>query len=79
MVGLPINMVKGVRRKGMALFSAGAPPRRPVFTQRAIALLGGLIGGEECDFDLLAFQHIGNQWRDAHVSGVESQIHGLSA
>ena len=47
--------------------------------QSAVALLGRLIGSKERDFDLLAFQNIGNQWRDAHMACVESQVNRLGA
>jgi hypothetical protein len=72
-------MVVRMRSKGVTLFSAGAPPRRPVLTQSPITLLGRFIGGEESDFDLLAFQHIRNQRRNPHMPCVKRQIHRLGA
>lgn len=74
LIGTPVHMVKGVRCKGMTFGAACTPPRRPVLAQRAIALLGGLVGGKEGNFDVLAIEHLGNQGRHAHVAGVKGQV-----
>ena len=55
----------------MALCSARLPPGGPVAAQAAVAGLGGFVGGKKGDFDVMLFQHVGNQGGDRHVAGVK--------
>ena len=73
-IGLPVRVVIRVRREGMALGGAIAPPRCPVLAQAAISHLGGLMGCKKSNPHLLATQHIGDQIGHTHVAGVKSQV-----
>ena len=50
------------------------PPRGPVVTQTAIALLRGFVGSKKSDLHLLALQHLGNERGHTHVACVKGEV-----
>ena len=74
-VAAPVGVVPGVRGQLVPFGGTRLPPRAPVAAQAAVALLRALVGGKKRHADLLAAQHVGHQVGDAHVAGVEGEVH----
>ena len=71
-------MVMRVAGKHMAFLATGLPPRRPGLAQAAIARLGALVRRKKAHAHLVATQHLGDQGRHTHVTGVQGQIDRLA-